>query len=259
MKGLQIRGEMCNQHQAMIQVTQTVKLLPNRFSRGLIERPVLPPQVAADTASYKIFVSGKSGVGKTALVSKIAGLEVPCVHHETTGIQTTVTYWPVKLRDSERVIMFRFQFWDCGEAALKKFDHILPACKEKLDAILLLFSFTDRSSFDDLPNHMLRSVTDSENIVKVVVGTKFDQFMHTDVTEKEVQEFQLTWLLPVFRMKSVNGPWLSDGRTLDGRAGLAEVAHLLNALAERLWHQDQVAAGLVAGTSYAQENQISSC
>lgn len=46
---------------------------------------MLPPPVAIDTASYKIFVSGKSGVGKTALVAKLAGLEVPVVHHETTG------------------------------------------------------------------------------------------------------------------------------------------------------------------------------
>lgn len=46
---------------------------------------MLPPPVAIDTASYKIFMSGKSGVGKTALVAKLAGLEVPVVHHETTG------------------------------------------------------------------------------------------------------------------------------------------------------------------------------
>lgn len=46
---------------------------------------MLSPAVAVDTASYKIFVSGKSGVGKTALVAKLAGLEVPVVHHETTG------------------------------------------------------------------------------------------------------------------------------------------------------------------------------
>lgn len=54
-------------------------------SAGLIERPVVAPQAAADVAGYKVFVSGKSGVGKTALVAKLAGLEVPLVHHETTG------------------------------------------------------------------------------------------------------------------------------------------------------------------------------
>nr|KAF6443399.1 ciliogenesis and planar polarity effector 2 [Molossus molossus] len=123
---------------------------------GLLERPVLPPAVAVDTASYKIFVSGKSGVGKTALVAKLAGLEVPVVHHETTGIQTTVVFWPAKLQVSDRVVMFRFEFWDCGESALKKFDHMLPACMEKTDAFLLLFSFTDRASFEDLPGQLTR-------------------------------------------------------------------------------------------------------
>ncbi|XP_067422322.1 ciliogenesis and planar polarity effector 2 [Emydura macquarii macquarii] len=212
---------------------------------GLIERPVLPPQMATDIASYKIFVSGKSGMGKTAMVAKLAGLEVPSVHHETTGIQTTTVYWPAKLRDSGRALIFRFHFWDCGEAALKKFDHILPACKEKADCILFLFSFTDRSSFDDLPNQISRVMEGSENLVKIVIGSKFDQFMHTDVTEQDLTEFRRAWRLPVLRMKSVNGPRLADGRTLDGRAGLLEVAHVLNGLAEHLWYQDQVMAGLV--------------
>ncbi|XP_073875192.1 ciliogenesis and planar polarity effector 2 isoform X8 [Macaca fascicularis] len=123
---------------------------------GLLERPVLPPPVSIDTASYKIFVSGKSGVGKTALVAKLAGLEVPVVHHETTGIQTTVVFWPAKLQASGRVVMFRFEFWDCGESALKKFDHMLPACMENTDAFLFLFSFTDRASFEDLPGQLTR-------------------------------------------------------------------------------------------------------
>ncbi|KAM7139108.1 ciliogenesis and planar polarity effector 2 [Macrochelys suwanniensis] len=212
---------------------------------GLIERPVLPPQMAADTASYKIFVSGKSGVGKTAMVAKLAGLEVPSAHHETTGIQTTTVYWPAKLRDSGRALIFRFHFWDCGEAALKKFDHILPACKEKADGILFLFAFTDRSSFDDLPSQISRVTEGSGNLVKIVIGSKFDQFMHADVTERDLAEFRRAWRLPVLRMKSVNGPRLADGRTLDGRAGLAHVAPVLNGLAEHLWYQDQVTAGLV--------------
>lgn len=57
---------------------------------------MLPPSVAVDMASYKIFVSGKSGVGKTAMVAKLAGLEVPVVHHETTGkldIQPFACFW----------------------------------------------------------------------------------------------------------------------------------------------------------------------
>uniref|UniRef100_A0A8B9P9V0 Ciliogenesis and planar polarity effector 2 n=1 Tax=Apteryx owenii TaxID=8824 RepID=A0A8B9P9V0_APTOW len=140
---------------------------------GLLERPVLPPPLATATAAYKLFVSGKSGVGKTALVAKLVGAEVPAAHHETLGIEATTVYWPAKLRDTGRPVMFQLDFWDCGEAALKKFDHILPACKEEADGVLFLFSFTDRSSFEDLPGQMARVTRPEENLVRVVVGTKY--------------------------------------------------------------------------------------
>ncbi|XP_069040101.1 ciliogenesis and planar polarity effector 2 isoform X2 [Lepisosteus oculatus] len=103
---------------------------------GLLEAPVLRPLLAADTVSYKIFLSGKSGVGKTALAARLAGLPVPSMHHETTGVQTTVVFWPVKLRENGRVLFFRLQLWDCGENTLRRFDHLLPACTEQADAVL---------------------------------------------------------------------------------------------------------------------------
>lgn len=75
--------------------------------------------------------------------------------------------------------------------------------------------------------------------------SRFDQFAHTDVTERDVAAFCHTWGLPVLRAKSVNAPRLADGQSLDGHAGLSDVAPLLNRLAEHLWRQDQVAAGLI--------------
>ncbi|XP_036388080.1 ciliogenesis and planar polarity effector 2 [Megalops cyprinoides] len=196
---------------------------------GLLEAPVLPPNLSVDTVRYKVFISGKSGVGKTALAARLAGLDIPSMHYETTGIETTVVFWPVKLRENGRVLFLRLQLWDCGENALRRFDHLLPSCKEQVDAILFLFSFTDRASFEDLSNQIARSCEPSDNIVKLVVGTKFDLFMHADVTERDVKQFQEVWGLPVFR---VGG---------DVFGGLGEVAPLLNSLAERLWHQDCMA------------------
>ncbi|XP_056130994.1 ciliogenesis and planar polarity effector 2 [Lampris incognitus] len=197
---------------------------------GLLESRVMPPHVAVDTVYYKIFLSGKSGVGKTALAARLAGLNIPKMHYETTGIETTVVYWPVKLRESGRVLFFRLQLWDCGENALRRFDHLLPSCKEQVDAVLLLFSFTDRTSFDDLPNQIAKWSEPSDRVVKLVIGTKFDLFMHSDVTQREVTEFQDGRGLPVLHV----GGEVSDG--------LGDVAPILNCLAEHLWQQDCLAA-----------------
>ncbi|XP_061688143.1 ciliogenesis and planar polarity effector 2 [Syngnathoides biaculeatus] len=199
---------------------------------GLLESPVMPPHSPVDTVHYKIFLSGKSGVGKSALAAHLAGKKIPSMHYETTGIETTVVYWPVKLTESGRVLFFRFQLWDCGENALRRFDHLLPSCKEKADAVLFLFSFTDRTSFDDLASQISKWNESSGGlVVTLVVGTKFDLFMHCDVSEKDVRDFRETWQLPVLR---TGGGEAGDG--LDG------AAPLLNCLAESLWHQDCVAA-----------------
>lgn len=43
-----------------------------------------------------------------------------------------------------------------------------------MDAVLFLFSFTDKTSFDELPNQIRRwSDTSVGAVVKVVVGTKY--------------------------------------------------------------------------------------
>lgn len=54
---------------------------------GLLERPALPPALSVPTVTYKLFVSGRSGVGKTALVAALAGSPVPPLHRETLGME----------------------------------------------------------------------------------------------------------------------------------------------------------------------------
>nr|XP_060614824.1 ciliogenesis and planar polarity effector 2 isoform X1 [Anolis sagrei ordinatus] len=61
------------------------------------------------------------------------------------------------------------------------------------------------------------------------------QFAHSDVTEADLSALGHSWGLPVLRVKSLAGR----------RAGLSDVAPLLNGLAEHLWRQDQADAGLL--------------
>ncbi|XP_042738902.1 ciliogenesis and planar polarity effector 2 [Lagopus muta] len=202
---------------------------------GLLERPALPPALSVPTVTYKLFVSGRSGVGKTALVAALAGSPVPPLHRETLGIEVSTLFWPAVPLGSERPVLFQLRFWDCGESALRKFEHLLPACREEADAILLLFSFTDRASFEELPARLARVLQPGEDTLRVVVGTRFDLCPHTAVTESDVAAFEDSWGLRVLRA----------GGSGVGRGGLARVAPLLDALVGQLWQRDQMAAGVI--------------
>ncbi|NXG53112.1 CPLN2 protein, partial [Psilopogon haemacephalus] len=79
---------------------------------GILESPALPPGSGSLTISYKLFVSGKSGVGKTALVAMLAGGCVLPMHYETRGTEVTSVFWPAKPVTSTVPVMFQLNFWD---------------------------------------------------------------------------------------------------------------------------------------------------
>ena len=43
-----------------------------------------------------------------------------------------------QLKESQKVVMFKLQFWDCGEHAVRKYDHILPVRIKILERTLNL-------------------------------------------------------------------------------------------------------------------------
>ena len=113
---------------------------------GILEKPSVPPTFD-QRQPYKLTLVGKSGVGKTALVSLLSNQrELVTVTGETPGVRVTTVYWPVKVE--ERLILFHLELWDSGESATKKYNHILPVCKQNASATLYIFSFTDKSSFE---------------------------------------------------------------------------------------------------------------
>ncbi|XP_013397888.1 REM2- and Rab-like small GTPase 1 [Lingula anatina] len=205
---------------------------------GLLERPSFPPHLAPEEYRFKIFVCGKSGVGKTSTISKLSGNEVPSIHSETPGIQTTEVYWPVKILHEDKVVMFQLQFWDAGENALKKFDHVLPACKDQADAVMFVFSFVDKSGFEDLPQQMSRVIEPQDNICRFIMGTKYDLHAHSEITQRDIRDFEQQWRTPVLRIKNI-----TDYRQTELRGDLNEVAPILNTICEHLWHREQILQG----------------
>ena len=202
---------------------------------GILERPSLPPTKTLNTVKYKIFVCGKTGVGKSALISQLAGCKVAECTSETAGITTTVVYWPVRIQSTGQIMFFQLHFWDVGENILKKFDHILPACKCDADCILFTFSLTDRASFLEIST-LLNQMDDGKIPLQVIAATKVDQYAYSDISEDEINKLSRTRNVPVLRMKSF---LKSD---LDGRKNIEETAMFLNKLSSLLFHRDYVLA-----------------
>lgn len=214
-----------------------------RKTFGLLEKPNVPTQV--EEVTYKVFLVGKSGVGKTSTVAKLSGNQIPISHSETAGIQTTTVYWPGKIQQFNKIIMFKLQFWDAGEGSLKKFDHVQPACLDKLDCMMYLFSFVDKSSFDDIPHNMGRFSGPKDNTCKIIMGTKFDQHAHTEITQRDIRDFEQNWKIPILKIRNI-----PDN---DGKTDFNDVAQILNIVCEHLWYRD------VLLSSKPDEGKISYC
>ncbi|GLH12677.1 REM2-and Rab-like small GTPase 1 [Gryllus bimaculatus] len=193
---------------------------------GVLEKPNVPSSV--EEVSYKLFVAGKAGIGKTSTVARLAGTKALSSYVETSGIRKTNIYWPVKIWD--KIILFKLQFWDAGDHSMKKYSHILPACREKADGIVFIFSFMDTSSFNDLPQLMSKTIQQPENPTSIVIGTRYSLTNRLEVQSSEIKEFEHKWRIPVLR---IDNKWSGE------RSEVQEVAPVLNIICERLWMRDQ--------------------
>ncbi|XP_052213020.1 ciliogenesis and planar polarity effector 2-like isoform X2 [Dreissena polymorpha] len=193
---------------------------------------------------YKIYLAGRSGVGKSATVAKLTGNDIPKTHMETPGVQTSSCFWPVKVIDINKVTLFHLQFWDAGEMACKKYSHIASACTEKVDCILFLFSLVDKSSFEELHQQISRLSNPQDNIAKIVIATKCDQHAHSEVTQRDIRDFEKTWKIPIVKVKNVPDSTQAD---------INDTVLTLNTICEHLWQRDLILAGKIPKPQRVQE------
>ncbi|XP_036369546.1 ciliogenesis and planar polarity effector 2 [Octopus sinensis] len=198
---------------------------------GLLEQPNLPQTVSVKEVEYKILLVGKTGVGKTATAANLTGHPIPENHYETTGIEVFRNYWPARIRQLNKVVLFNLNFWESGEMAAKKFDHILPACKDGIDCVMFLFSLVDKSSFDDLPQMICRFTELGDDICRIAVGTKFDKFDESEITQRDIENFEQNWEIPVLKIQN-----LTD--TTQGRESVPSMELVLTTICEYLWARD---------------------
>ncbi|GAB6019822.1 rheb-like protein [Chamberlinius hualienensis] len=202
-----------------------------RRNFGLLERPML--NVEAEEVVFKVFLSGKSGVGKSDTVSLLTGLELPSTYSETEGIAVMQTYWPAKLLTS-KIILFRLEFWDAGDYSIKKFSHILPSCEEEVDAVLYTFSFSDRKSFEEIPKLMSDGPKSTISPCRFAIGTRFDNHLSSDVTMKDISDFEDKYKVPVIKIRNNYNSIQTSKYGQKFRFG--EAANALNTLCNQLWN-----------------------
>lgn len=208
---------------------------------GLLEKPAFPHGLKLEVFEYKIFVSGKAGVGKTSAVAKLSGNNVPATHCETPGIQMTTVYWPAKVTAVNRVVLFKLVFWDAGETAVGTFDYILPACKDQMDGVLFMFSFIDKLSFSDLPHRTSRVLGTDQDVCRFVLGSKLDLQSDLEVTLRDVCDFESQWQLKVLCLSHI----FTSGSS-SARADVDDVAPTLNYICDQLWQRDQMLSSMKA-------------
>lgn len=113
----------------------------------------MPPLLAVDTVHYKIFICGKSGVGKTALAARLAGINIPNMHYETKGTSLLCTNTAGSVCDLKtKVELHRLflkelrQRWCIGQRNLEKVEkYFSSVCScgtvEKMHCVDLTISF----------------------------------------------------------------------------------------------------------------------
>lgn len=214
---------------------------------GLLESPPLPPSIP--THQFKLFLVGRTGSGKTCLVSWLAGL--PGWNYtlgESPGVRVTQIYWPCLLTPRpgmNQLATFKLHFWDAGDSAVRKYGHVYPVCREGAAAVILTFSFTDRTTWEELPALIQRTLAAGagegvESILPIVVGTKFGSNSENEVSQQEVMEAETNWNIPIIKVRHAG---LAQGQ--GAPSSLPEVATALNTICEQLWlarHRGRAAA-----------------
>lgn len=150
----------------------------------------------AISSSYKIVVVGSSGVGKTALVQRLADGSFTGDNQTTIGVEFKT--YPCKV-GSDNV---KLNIWDT--AGQEKFRSVSKAYFRNAVGAILVFAFNDHESFDDLDGWMndLLGLC-APNAVIILVGNKTDLTDTRTVSTSEAQSFADRYKIEFFQTSAL--------------------------------------------------------
>jgi small GTP-binding protein len=135
----------------------------------------------ADVPCYKVVVLGSAGVGKTALLDRVANNVFNNTQIPTVGAQ----YVSVEMKVENEVCTF--ELWDI--AGQEVFRSLVGFYTRDAAGVFLVFDLTHRQSYTDLPQ-WLELLQESAPTVKVIIfGNKSDLASEREVAADSADEF----------------------------------------------------------------------
>ncbi|OHT14389.1 Ras family protein [Tritrichomonas foetus] len=132
--------------------------------------------------SYKIVIVGASGVGKTSLVQRLIEDSFYFDNSPTIGVE----FKCFECKHGSETI--KLNIWDT--AGQEKFRSVSKAYFRNAVGALLVFSFTDRASFDALDSWMndIQNLCPQNSLV-YLIGNKIDLSEERVISQNEAENF----------------------------------------------------------------------
>ena len=140
---------------------------------------------------FKFAMAGDPAVGKTSLVRRYSTNTFRENYLTTIGVQ--VSSKEVSFSD---IINVKIIIWDV--AGQEAFNAMKPLYFKESDAVILVFSVTDRTTFDNIDNWDLRVKENAPNAVRILVGNKIDLVEFRKVSYEEGRKKAAELGIPVY-------------------------------------------------------------
>ena len=134
---------------------------------GLLEQPSLPPSIPLQ--QFKLFLVGRTGSGKTCLVSWLAGLPGwNCTTGESPGVRVTQVYWPCLVTQprpaTANLVTFKLQLCD-GQECKRRCERKDGGSRRKRETVS---STSVTAQFDIIPCSHKQQIAKTSRILSTI-------------------------------------------------------------------------------------------
>ena len=138
-----------------------------------------------DSYTFKVITLGDSGVGKTSIIKRY----VKNIFDENTASSIGINSSTTELYFNENK-KFKLKLLDtCGQ---EKYHAITKAYLKNTDAVIFVFAFNDKESFDNIQGWMnlFNEQKSLKDTPQILLGNKSD--LNTEIDENLIKEFTKT-------------------------------------------------------------------